>query len=575
MKAGRKRVVPRSVVLLLIITLILLSANLQIVPVKTVEGVWNASFGGTLADVAYCVLQTNDGGYVAAGVTESFGAGSADLWLVKTNASGTQQWNRTHGGTYADEARCVQQTNDGGYIVAGSTKSSGSGDADFWLVKTDANGLMQWSKTFGGVYEDRAMCAQRTTDGGYVIAGYTSSYGTGNSDFWLVKTDANGNAQWNRTYGGTGSDRSFSVGQTIDGGYILAGETDSFGSGNFDFWLLKTDPAGIQLWVRTYGGANLDVARSVKQTSDGGYIMAGWTDLSGVEGHDCLLVKTDSHGDLEWNRTYGYELDDEAYCIQMTSDGGYIIAGGSTNSSGLGGWDFWLVKTDAVGNTLWDLTNGESSDDLLYSVQQTSDGGYIVAGSTESYGAGREDFWLAKNARVPPRPPGEEGHDVAVIGVWPSKVIIGEGRSMSVNVSVENQGIHDETTRVSVYANSTLIDYSIELLASQDIATIIFTWNTPGFAKGRYTISAVADNVLEEVDTMDNTFVDGKVRVTILGDAQGDGKVDVIDLFDLGKSYGSYPSAPNWNIQCDFNDDGEVDDSDLLDLSENYGQMST
>jgi hypothetical protein len=146
---------------------------------------------------------------------------------------------------------------------------------------------------------------------------------------------------------------------------------------------------------------------------------------------------------------------------------------------------------------------------------------------------------------------------------------------MSVNVSVENQGIHDETTRVSVYANSTLIDYSIELLASQDIETIIFTWNTPGFAKGRYTISAVADNVLEEVDTMDNTFVDGKVRVTILGDAQGDGKVDVIDLFDLGKSYGSHPSAPNWNIQCDFNDDGEVDDSDLLDLSENYGQMST
>ncbi|WXG45852.1 MAG: hypothetical protein WED05_04105 [Candidatus Atabeyarchaeum deiterrae] len=355
---------------------------------------WSRTYGGTGYDEAQSVQQTSDGGYIVAGYTHSFGAGGYDFWLVKTDGSGNQQWNKTYGGTNDDIAYSVQQTSDGGYIVAGYTSSFGAGLSDFWLVKTDGSGNQQWNKTYGGAGYDEAQSVQQTSDGGYLVAGSTDSFGA-SFDILLVKTDGSGNQQWNKTYGGAGYDEAQSVQQTSDGGYVVAGDTTSFGAGGYDFWLVKTDGSGNQQWNKTYGGAGYDEAQSVQQTPDGGYIVAGYTSSFGAGSLDFWLVKTDGSGNQQWNKTYGGAGYDAASSVRQTRDGGYIVAGG-TDSFGAGGYDFWLVKTDGSGNQQWNKTYGGAGYDEAQSVQQTPDGGYIVAGYTSSFGAGGVDFWLVK-----------------------------------------------------------------------------------------------------------------------------------------------------------------------------------
>ena len=203
------------------------------------------TYGGMNDDRAWFVLQTTDGGYIVAGYTNSFGAGSGDVFLVKTDANGNVQWAKTYGGTGGEIAHSVQQTSDGGYIVAGYTTSFGAGWGDAFLVKTDANGNVQWAKTYGSTGDEYIITVQQTSDGGYIGAGATSSFGAGGLDFFLIKTDANGNLQWAKTYGGTGLDSVYySVQQTSDGGYIVAGYTTSFGAGGEDIFLVKTDANG-------------------------------------------------------------------------------------------------------------------------------------------------------------------------------------------------------------------------------------------------------------------------------------------------------------------------------------------
>ena len=357
------------------------------------EEEWDKTFGGTGYDRANSVQQTSDGGYIIAGDTNSYGAGSGDFWLVKTDSSGKKKWDKTFGGTGYDRAFSVQQTSDSGYIIAGGTDSYGTGSGSFWLVKTDSSGKKQWDKTFSGTGYYHANSVQQTSDGGYILAGGTWSYDMGFRDFWLVKTDSSGNKQWDKTFGGTVSGYARSVQQTSDGGYIIAGETTYAGSG--DFWLVKTDSSGKKQWDKTFGGTEYDSAKSVQQTSDGGYIIAGVTNSYGAGSSDFWLVKTDSSGNKQWNKTFGGTEYDSAKSVQQTSDGGYIIAG-VTNSYGAGSSDFWLVKTDSSGNKQWNKTFGGTEYDSAKSVQQTSDGGYITAGDTNSYGAGSGDFWLIK-----------------------------------------------------------------------------------------------------------------------------------------------------------------------------------
>jgi parallel beta-helix repeat protein len=252
---------------------------------------WNKTYGGISWDEAWALVQTSDGGYALAGETSSFGAGGYDFWLVKTDASGNMEWNKTYGGTNNDWAYALVQTVDGGYALAGQTLSFGAGSWDCWLVKTDASGSMQWNKTYGGTSTDEAYALVQTSDGGYALAGLTYSFGAGDRDFWLVKTDASGNALWNRTYGGISNDEVRALLQTGDGGYALAGETSSFGAGSNDFWLVKTDASGAMQWEKTYGGTGNDWGPALVQTSDGGYALGGTTSSFGVSNYDFWLVK--------------------------------------------------------------------------------------------------------------------------------------------------------------------------------------------------------------------------------------------------------------------------------------------
>jgi hypothetical protein len=361
---------------------------------------WSKAYGGTGYEFPYSVVQTSDSGYAIAGSTNSSGAGGQDFYLVKADANGNMVWSKTFGGIGDDYARSVIQTSDGGYSVAGYTKSSGAGYNDFYLVKADANGNMVWSKTFGGIGDDYAFSVVQTSDGGYAIAGHSYSFGAGRNDFWLVKTDANGNMLWSKTYGGTGYDFAYSLVQARDGGYAIAGETDSSGSGSYNSYLVKADANGNMLWNKTYGGIANDIGRCVVQTADGGYAIAGYTSSFGAGSNDFYLVKADSTGNMQWNKTYGGTGSDGAYSIIQASDGTYALTGW-TDSSGAGSNDFWLVSADMNGNILWNQTYGGTNNEFAYSIASTSDDGYVLAGFTYTLGAGNSDFWLIRVASPP------------------------------------------------------------------------------------------------------------------------------------------------------------------------------
>jgi hypothetical protein len=286
-------------------------------------------------------------GYWSEVFAESFGCPRS---YSSHNPMSATWFAKTYGGTDDDGAFSVQQTSDGGYIVAGTTWSFGAGGADIFLIKTDANGNRIWTKTYGGTNDDTAFSVQQTSDGGYIVAGYTYSFGAGYSDFFLIKTDANGNIQWAKTYGGTRWDYASSVQQTSDGGYIVAGGTYSFGAGwDDDIFLIKTDANGNIQWAKTYRGASGDGAMSVQQTSDGGYIVANYTLSFGAGWLNIFLIKTDANGNVQWAKTYGGTVWDMPFSVQQTSDGGYIVAG-ATSSFGTGSGDIFLIKTDANGN---------------------------------------------------------------------------------------------------------------------------------------------------------------------------------------------------------------------------------
>ena len=344
---------------------------------------WTESYGGSYIEIAHSVVETSDGGYAIAGSTGSYGVGSHlinSFWLVKIDNFGEIEWNQTYGGLWEDTAYSLVTTSDEGYALAGSTESFDVEWHDFWLVKTDSTGNMMWNQTYGGPGWEKAYSLVETSDGGYAMAGETFSDFTGN--FLVIKTDPDGNMEWNQTYGGALREIAYSLVETSDGGYAVAGYTWSFSSGEVDFWLVKTDSEGNMQWHQSYGGEGFDYAYSLIETSDGGFALAGYSNSFGAGENDFYLVKTDIYGNLMWNRTYGGIKSEKAYTLIEASDNGFVLAG-ETNSIEEDGYDFWLVKTDIYGNMVWNQTYRGLLEETAYSLISTSDGGYVLAGRSE------------------------------------------------------------------------------------------------------------------------------------------------------------------------------------------------
>jgi len=402
---------------------------------------WQNTIGGNSNEEFFSIQQTSDGGYILGGYTAGV---SSNYFNVKTDSSGIIQWQNTIGGSGFDALTSIKQTMDGGYILGGSSESNISGDktensngyADYWIVKTDSSGNIQWQNTIGGDLTDFLFSTQQTADGGYILGGYSNSNISGDKtednygdyNYWILKTDGLGTIEWQNTIGGNGGyDALRIIKQTTDGGYILGGYSNSNISGDktedcmgdYDYWIVKTDTSGVIQWQNTIGGSADDQLYSLQETSDGGYILGGYSnsDISGdkIENskgdYDYWIVKTDTAGVIQWQNTIGGSNSDNLMSVYQTTDGGLILGGYSlSNISGdktetcYSGNDYWIIKTDTAGIIQWQNTIGGSADDQLYSLQETSDGGYILGGKSMSNisgdktenRSGASDFWIVK-----------------------------------------------------------------------------------------------------------------------------------------------------------------------------------
>jgi len=355
---------------------------------------WEKTFGGSSEEIGLSVQKTSDGGYIILGDTKSFGAGDYDVYLIKTDSEGNLEWDETYGGTSYDVGYEVQETVDGGYIIAGITYSFGAGSSDIYVIKTDPCGVLEWQKTFGGSSVDDGHSVRQTADGGYIVGGQTQSYGAGDKDMYLIKLDEDGNEEWSNTYGASGKDHGYFVRQTSDLGYIITGDTQSYGAGSADVYLVKTDPCGVLEWQKTYGGTGYDEGGSVKQTADGGYIIGGRTNTYGAGDYDFYLIKTDPCGILDWQKWYGGSAFDHGKSVQQTQDGGYVFAG-YTYSYGAGSSDAYIIKTDSVGNVQWENTCGGALMDSATSIQEIAGSEYIFTGKANG-ASGVSDVYLVK-----------------------------------------------------------------------------------------------------------------------------------------------------------------------------------
>jgi hypothetical protein len=360
------------------------------------DTLWTKVIGGSFRDVGESVQQTSDGGYIIGGITCTSDLSPMYVFLVKTDSLGNQLWSKTFNSSRHHWSSSVQQTTDGGYLI-------GAGGEDAWLIKTNASGEEEWIKTFGGSGHDYGISAVQTSDGGYVLTGGTCPYpvgsGSSDSDVWLIRTDSSGSLIWTKTFGGSNFEHGTSIRQTFDGGYIVAGRTSSYGAGETDIYLIKTDSAGNEEWTRTFGGKGMEWAHSVQQTQDSCYIIVGGTASYGQGAYDVWLIKTDANGNSIWGKTFGGGFWDMGKSVIQSRDGAYIIAG-ETKSYRSGNQDVWIIKTDSSGEKIWDRTFGGSFDDGANAIYQTNDGGYIITGFLSySKDYHDRDLWLIRLAQ--------------------------------------------------------------------------------------------------------------------------------------------------------------------------------
>jgi len=355
------------------------------------DTLWTKTYGGSGDEQAHAIERTHDGGIIILGTTNSFGHGAHDLWLIKTDQNGDSTWTKTIGNGDDDYGRSIQETSDHGFIITGWRQIPGSQNMqDIWLLKTDASGNQEWSKTFGGSESEDAYSVIETADGGFIVSGATMSFGSGAWDLWLIKTNSEGDSTWTSIIGEAGSEIGNSIIETPDGGYTIGGFKYTNDTNVRDAWLLHTDSEGQELWSKTYGGTDYDAGRTTIPTSDGGYIVAG--DYF-ADDTDLWLLRLDSDGDSTWAHTFGGIGNDVGYDLDETNQNGYLIAGYST-SFGAGQEDVYLIETDASGEEVWSQTYGGVGNDIGKAILSYNIATQVIAGYTSSFGNGGTDIWL-------------------------------------------------------------------------------------------------------------------------------------------------------------------------------------
>ncbi len=417
---------------------------------------WQNRYGGASVNLSYVSKQTADGGFVVAGRSNSNVSGDKtensrgghDYWIVKTDANGVKQWDKTIGGASPtgsenDILYSILQTNDGGYVICGSSDSPFSGDKtennigslDYWIVKLNHLGNIEWQNVIGGSSLDEATSIIQTLDGGFLVGGYSNSNISGDktqnskglNDYWVIKLSVSGEVEWDKTFGGNGNDNLYSIIQTTDGGYILAGNSNSDISGDktensrglSDYWIIKLSTSGVILWQKTYGGSGFEQLYDVISTFDSGILLAGYSysNISGDKSensrglNDYWVVRLDALGAILWQRTIGGNGSDNLVSVLESTDNGYVLVGdsdstvsGEKTDSVVGIYDSWVVKLNSSGLMLWQKTIGGTLGEGFNSVSQTLDGGYFLSGSTASPvsgditipARGQNDYWAVK-----------------------------------------------------------------------------------------------------------------------------------------------------------------------------------
>jgi PKD repeat protein len=544
---------------------------------------WQNTIGGNSNDELQSIQQTTDGGYILGGYSNSNVSGDKteaslynDYWIVKLSVAGTIEWQNAIGGNQTDYLQSIQQTTDGGYILGGTSNSDISGDKtepsqgndDYWVVKLTATGAIEWQNTIGGSSIDRLKSIQQTTDGGYILGGYTASGISGDKtealqgayDYWIIKLTATGTIEWQNTIGGNNYDYLESIQQTTDGGYILGGYSASGISGDKteasqgyeDYWVIKLTTTGAIEWQNTIGGSSGDYLRSIQQTTDGGYILGGYSN-SGISGDkteanqgsfDYWVIKLAATGAIEWQNTIGGSSNDYLQSIQQTTDGGYILGGytasgisGDKTEANQGSFDYWVVKLAATGNIQWQNTIGGSSVDYLSDIQQTTDGGYILGGYSQSgisgdkteTSQGYTDYWVVKISGISTNP---------TIASF----------TLATNNLPTNSPytyLYNPTNFTNLSSNATSYQWQIDGIPISTNTNLNYTFNT----SGSHIVSLIASN--EECSNMySKTIV--VLDAVWPGDANADGTVNMLDYLALGIAY-NYVAIPRLEQNIDWN----------------------
>ncbi len=509
---------------------------------------WEATYGGEYLDRSNSIRAADDGGFIIAGLTFSYSQYpgiESDAWLIKIDGDGNIIWSRTYGGAEDDRVYYAEQTDDGGFIALGRSFSFGAG-AQLYLIKTDSNGNLEWSRNYGGARGEAGRHIEQLSDGGYLLSGYSHSFGEGDHDSYHVRVDSIGNVVWERAYDRSRLPHPFGdygqcAAETEDGGFIIASVTSSDTTGR-DFWLIRTDAAGDTIWTKVYGGYAEEESKVVEILPDGTYMFAGRTSSFGNEDGDAWLMITDLDGDTLWTKTYGqWGFYDMAYWAESTSDDGMILSGQSIYV-GNDNRDFYLAKTDEDGDLEWSQNYGGSGDDGGFKVVEVSDG-YVMCGYTNSLGAGEDDVYVIK-----------VGKQLFSISVVPqiNFTTVEPGGDISYLGSVVNNSHNQQRTKV--WVNLELPDNSYYPLYQPFNVGIIGNGSVnyysdlhvPLFAPvGDYKFIAYCGEYPEIIDSAYFNF-------TVVGSTK-----------DRNKSHSMGWSAANWKS---YNDNGSSDiesDSEL------------